>query len=116
MKIKLTAVQQPVFRDALENLESTLDILEDNKDTDWLLTPECAISGYCQPPVLYSPHSLITKHVEASIEKIAQRAKELNIGIGIGSSIRGLDGYPYNGLLFYKDGEEISVYKKRILI
>ena len=44
MKIKLTAVQQPVFRDALENLECTLDILEDNKDTDWLLTPECAIS------------------------------------------------------------------------
>ena len=103
MKIKLTAVQQPVFRDALENLECTLDILEDNKDTDWLLTPECAISGYCQPPVLYSPQSLITKHVDASIEKIAQRAKELNIGIGIGSSIRGLDGYPYNGLLFYKD-------------
>ena len=40
MKIKLTAVQQPVFRDALENLECTLDILEDNKDTDWLLTPD----------------------------------------------------------------------------
>jgi predicted amidohydrolase len=115
MKIKLTAVQQPVFRDALENLECTLDILEDNKDTDWLLTPECAISGYCQPPVLYSPHSLITKHVEMSIEKIAQRAKELNIGIGLGSSIRGPDGFPYNGILFYKDGEEISVYKKRIL-
>lgn len=116
MKIKLTAFQQPVFREPLENLECTLDMIEANKDTDWILTPECAVSGYCQPPVLYQPVTVQVQHVELAITKIAERAKELGVGIGIGSSIRGKDTFPYNGILFYnKAGEHVSVYKKRLL-
>lgn len=116
MKIKLTAFQQPVFREPLENLECTLDMLKENNDTDWILTPECAISGYCQAPVLYQPFTVQVKHVEMAITKIAEKAKELGVGIGIGSSIRGKDTFPYNGILFYnKAGQEVSVYKKRLL-
>ena len=42
-----TASQQPVFDDPNENLECILDVLDTNSDSDWILTPEGSLSGYC---------------------------------------------------------------------
>ena len=42
-----TASQQPVFDDPNENLECILDIIDNHKDSDWILTPEGSLSGYC---------------------------------------------------------------------
>ena len=50
--MKITVSQQPVFKNHMENYECTMDVIEANKDTDWLVTPECSISGYCLPPTL----------------------------------------------------------------
>ena len=83
MKIKLTAFQQPVFREPLENLECTLDMIEANKDTDWILTPECAVSGYCQPPVLYQPVTVQVQHVELAITKMSMNIQYSNIHVDI---------------------------------
>ena len=40
--MKFTASQQPVFADIKENLECIIDVLETNKDSDWILTEQQA--------------------------------------------------------------------------
>ena len=43
----VTASQQPVFASIKENLECIMDVLETHKTSDWILTPEGSLSGYC---------------------------------------------------------------------
>ena len=45
--MKITVSQQPVFASIKENLECTIDVLDTHKDSDWILTPEGSLSGYC---------------------------------------------------------------------
>jgi hypothetical protein len=40
-----TASQQPVFKQVKENYECIYDVLENTKDSDWVLTPEGSLSG-----------------------------------------------------------------------
>lgn len=113
--MKITVSQQPVFSNHIENYECTLDVLEANKDTDWLLTPECAVSGYCMPPTLNNCWDIRTKHVEDMILKIKERAKEYDVNLALGSGIKDNDGQPYNAMMIYSKGNLVSMYKKRIL-
>lgn len=113
--MKITVSQQPVFRDHFQNLECTMDVLEANKDTDWLLTPECAVSGYCLPPTLNHTFNVRTQQVEAIIQKIKDKAAEYNVNLALGSGIKDNDGYPYNAMLIYDEGNLVSMYKKRII-
>ena len=43
----ISASQQPVFPWVKENKQTILDVLESTKDSDWVLTPEGSLSGYC---------------------------------------------------------------------
>jgi len=113
--MKITVSQQPVFNEHFENYECTLDVLEANKDTDWLLTPECAISGYCLPPTLNNTFNTRTVQVEKLVEKIAEKAKEYNVNLALGTGIKDRDQYPYNAMMIYDAGELVSTYKKRLL-
>lgn len=114
--MKITVSQQPIFRSHLENYACTLDVLEANKDTDWLLTPECAVSGYCLPPTLTQTFTARTQQVEDIILKIKDKAAEYKINLALGTGIKDTDQYPYNAMLVYNDeGKLISKYKKRIL-
>ena len=44
----ISASQQPVFKWVKENKECILDVLDQTKNSDWVLTPEGSLSGYCE--------------------------------------------------------------------
>lgn len=113
--MKITVSQQPVFKELMDNHACTLDVLEANKDTDWLITPECSISGYCLPPTLNNMFNVRTTQVENSILKIKDRAKELGVKLALGSGIKDNDGFPYNAMMIWDNGNLKSLYKKRML-
>ena len=113
--MKITVSQQPVFKDLMDNHACKLDVLEAHKDSDWLLTPECSISGYCLPPTLNNCWDARTKQVENSILKIKDKAKELGVKLALGSGIKDVDNYPYNAMMIWDDGNCKSIYKKRVL-
>ena len=46
--MKISTSQQPVYKDIDNNFEVIIDVLENNPDSDWILTPEGSLSGYCQ--------------------------------------------------------------------
>ena len=45
--MKISTSQQPVYSDMDKNLATIIDVLDSTTDSDWVLTPEGSLSGYC---------------------------------------------------------------------
>lgn len=47
--MKILTSQIPVVSDQKENVRSICDVIVSNPNSDWIIFPECAVTGWCQP-------------------------------------------------------------------
>lgn len=111
---KITAIQTPVTRNALANSKNLTEVIEKEKGTDWLLTPEGALSGYCAPPVINTcnnDNAIWTSQQEGILLNLSQQH---DMGLLLGTGWIEGDGVPYNQVRVYKVNY-IGAYSKRLL-
>ena len=110
----ITASQQPVFKQVKENYNCIHDILESTKDTDWLLTPEGSLSGYCVGRMHHATKETIDEYTEY-LTKIENYCKENERNIALGTGHIEQDNMPYNEIRFYNKGNLQKYYAKQML-
>jgi predicted amidohydrolase len=112
--MKITVSQQPVFASIKENLECILDVLNTHKDSDWILTPEGSLSGYCANVCHEGTEEQKGEYFEALsvLEKYLQENKR---SIALGTGHYEQDGFPYNQIRYYYQGQLVSAYNKQLL-
>jgi len=113
--VKITATQIPVHRSAVTNEKTILDVMENHKDSDWILTPECALSGYVRPPIFNQIQDMNTEQVIRSLRNIERRQHELGVGLLLGTGWVEGDGMPYNQVRVYDKIGYRGAYNKRLL-
>jgi len=112
--MKITACQIPVTDNINDNVDVIIEMLESNKDSDWLLTPEGSLSGYCFNTI----HEGTEQQKQAyfvgldKLEKYLETNKR-NIVLGTGHIEQ--DGFPYNQLRYYYQGKMVTAYNKQLL-
>ncbi len=112
--MKITASQQPVFDSVQENLECLLDVLETHPDSDWILTPEGSLSGYCANVCHEGTQEQKNEYFKAldTLETYLIKNKR---SIALGTGHYEQDGFPYNQIRYYREGQLISAYNKQLL-
>jgi predicted amidohydrolase len=109
--MKFTASQQPVFADIKENLECIIDVLETNKDSDWILTPEGSLSGYCVNQTHEKNDSTYSESLKELETYLLNNRRNLALGTGHIEP----DGMPYNQVRVYRQGVLQVAYNKQLL-
>ena len=109
--MKFTASQQPVFADIKENLECIIDVLETNKDSDWILTPEGSLSGYCVNQTHENDDSTYSESLKELETYLLNNRRNLALGTGHIEP----DGMPYNQVRVYRQGVLQVAYNKQLL-
>ena len=109
--MKFTASQQPVFADIKENLECIIDVLETNKDSDWILTPEGSLSGYC----VNQTHEKNDSTYNESLKELETYLLNNRRNLALGTGHIEPDGMPYNPVRVYRQGVLQVAYNKQLL-
>ena len=109
-----TASQQPVFKQVKENYECIHDVLENTKDSDWVLTPEGSLSGYCEGPVHNCTQETKDEYNDCVL-KLENYLKENRRNLALGTGHIEQDKLPYNEIRFYKEGNFQKYYAKQLL-
>ena len=113
MKI-VTASQQPVFTSIKENLECIMDVLDTHKDSDWILTPEGSLSGYCCNVCHEGTPEQRTEYF-AALDKIETYLQDNKQSLALGTGHYEQDGFAYNQVRYYAQGQLVSAYNKQRL-
>lgn len=112
--MRFTACQLPVTKNINDNLSVIIDMLDNTKDTDWLLTPEGSLSGYCFNVIHEGNESQKQDYFKALTELETYLTKnKRNIALGTGHWEQ--DGFPYNQIRYYYHGQLITAYNKQLL-
>lgn len=115
MFMRITTTQFAVQDSALANAEIIEDIIQQS-DTDWILTPEGALSGYFQPPVINritEQNWLDTLEVEPHLQNVIATK---DVGVLLGTGWMEPDGAPYNQVRIYQGSRGYQgAYAKRLL-
>ena len=109
-----TASQQPVFKQVKENYECIYDVLENTKDSDWVLTPEGSLSGYCEGPVHNATQETKDEYNDYE-HKLENYLKENRRNLALGTGHIEQDKLPYNEIRFYREGNFQKYYAKQLL-
>ena len=107
----ISTSQQPVFKHVKDNKEYILDLLEKTKDSDWVLTPEGSLSGYCYNQtheVKNADYGPALKEIE---DYLAKNKRSMLLGTGHIEA----NGLPYNQVRAYHKGNFAGAYAKRLL-
>lgn len=114
--IVVTATQIPVSDYIEKNVQTLTKVIQDNKESDWILTPEASLSGYCQPPNLQSKSKEQIEKLHSALKEIETVQRSSEVGLLLGTGMIEQDGMPRNQQRVYnKYGDIISVYNKRLL-
>lgn len=112
--MKITASQFPVTENIQDNLNNIIKVLESNPDSDWLLTPEGSLSGYCFNAIHEGTTSQKQDYFTALDElEIYLRDNKRSVVLGTGHIEQ--DGFPYNQLRYYYQGQLVTAYNKQLL-
>lgn len=111
----ITAMNQPVFNEPQENLAVFRDVFEMTKDSDLVLTPEGALSGYCMTVKHENKTNSTERRFLPIMSEVQQMSAQYNTDIIVGTGWREEDGLPYNQQRLYSDGELLCAYSKRLL-
>jgi len=84
MKLKL--LQMPVVPDILKNSLYIRQHMQNTEPGTWIVTPECALSGYLCSPCLRDPDPVLERLLQQECEKIEQLRQERELGLILGSS------------------------------
>lgn len=107
MKIKVAGAQIPVTSNIDENvktLERSIDYAV-NEKADILLTPEGSLSGYT--------HDFDIQKAKEALDYITTKARNLKLGLALGTCFIESDGKCYNQIRFYRaDGEYLGFHSK----
>lgn len=115
-KVKVTALQIPVTDDPKTNWKTIKRNILSNIGSDWIVTPECALSGYFAPPTLMKSDKTKEEDLEDCLMQLEEFQAKQRTGIVLGTGLRMEDGYPYNTTRMYNSqGNIVGVYKKRLL-
>lgn len=112
--MKITVSQQPVFASMKENLECILDVLDTHKDSDWILTPEGSLSGYCAN-VCHEGTEEQKQEYFTTLDTLEQYLIDNKRSIALGTGHYEQDGFPYNQIRYYYQGRLIGAYNKQLL-
>ena len=115
-KITVTALQIPVSDYIDTNYKTLKRNLIAHKTSDWILTPECSLSGYCQPPVIEKMDQRAEQRYFERLEELEDFQATQRAGFILGTGHVERDGLPYNQARVYnRDGHLISTYNKQLL-
>jgi len=112
--MKISTSQQPVYKDIDNNFEVIIDVLENNPDSDWILTPEGSLSGYCQNVCHESTKEQKEKYFEV-LTKLETYLLKNKRSIALSTGHIEQDGFPYNQMRYYYQGQLIAAYNKQLL-
>lgn len=107
MKLTVSGVQLDVTRDIAHNLAGISTAIDRaaSGGADILLTPEGSLSGY-------TPR-FDQEAVDAGLEALTHQARDLGIGLALGTCLIEGDGHCYNQLRFYaKNGDYLGFHSK----
>ena len=110
----VTASQQPVFASIKENLECIMDVLETHKTSDWILTPEGSLSGYCAN-VCHEGTEEQKKEYFTALDKIETYLIDNKRNLALGTGHYEQDGFAYNQVRYYNEGRLVTAYNKQRL-
>tara|TARA_B100000900_G_scaffold416201_1_gene449975 strand:- start:2121 stop:2900 length:780 start_codon:yes stop_codon:yes gene_type:complete len=113
--MKITASQFPVTADIDNNLEQIINMLESNPDSDWLLTPEGSLSGYCHNVTHEVKDENVKNNYFKALEKLEKYLLDNKRSIALGTGHWEQDGFPYNQIRYYYNGQLITAYNKQQL-
>ena len=110
----ITASQQPVFASIKENLECLIDVLDTHPDSDWILTPEGSLSGYCANVCHEGTAEQKAEYFTAltTLETYLQQNKR---SMALGTGHYEQDEFPYNQVRYYREGQLVGAYNKQRL-
>lgn len=115
-KIQVTALQIPVSDYIQTNFKTLKRNILAHKHSDWIVTPECSLSGYCQPPVLEKMDQKAEQRYFERLEELEDYAASQKTGLILGTGHIEGDGLPYNQARVYnRDGQLLSTYNKQLL-
>ena len=115
-KVTITALQIPVSDYINSNVKTLKRNILANKTSDWIVTPECSLSGYCQAPVLERMDQDAEKKLVKRLEEIEGLQQNHQVGLILGTGHIERDGMPYNQARVYtRNGDLLSTYSKRLL-
>ena len=105
--MKISTSQQPVYKDIDNNFEVIIDVLENNPDSDWILTPEGSLSGYCQNVCHESTKEQKEKYFEV-LTKLETYLLKNKRSMALSTGHIEQDGFPYNQMRYYYQGQLIA--------
>ena len=115
-KVTITTLQIPVSDYVDVNYRTLKRNILAHKKSDWIVTPECALSGYCQPPALHDMNATAQKQLTKRLEEIEGVVQNQRVGLILGTGMIEANGLPYNQARVYdRDGDIVSTYNKRLL-
>lgn len=115
-KVTVTALQIPVIDNVNANAKTLKRNILANKTSDWIVTPECSLSGYYQPPVLNDMDAQAQQRYEKKLEEVEGEQQNQHVGLILGTGHVEGDGMPYNQARVYnRNGDLLSTYSKRLL-
>ena len=116
IKVKVTSLQIPVTDDVKANHKTIKRCILSNLESEWILTPECALSGYFMPPTLASKDLKQEENLRDCLEQLEDFAATQRTGLILGTGWREHDGFPYNQTRIYNNmGDLVGTYQKRLL-
>tara|TARA_Y200000002_G_scaffold279826_1_gene233927 strand:+ start:1766 stop:2539 length:774 start_codon:yes stop_codon:yes gene_type:complete len=107
----ISTSQQPVFKEIKENKECILDVLDQTKDSDWVLTPEGSLSGYCKNQIHEKNSSEYGPALQEVENYLIKNKRNMLLATGHVES----NGLPYNQIRVYKEGQFQGAYAKQLL-
>lgn len=113
--MKLTASQFPVTENIQDNLDNIIKVLESNPDSDWVLTPEGSLSGYCFNVVHETKDQESKTQYFKALNELEQYLSKNKRNLVLGTGHWEQDGFPYNQLRYYYQGQLITAYNKQLL-
>jgi predicted amidohydrolase len=115
-KATITTLQIPVSDYVERNVKTLKRNILAHKLSDWIVTPECALSGYCQPPALHNMDKTAEGKLFKALEKVNGEQEHNRTGLILGTGWVESNGLPYNqARVYHRDGHLISTYNKRLL-
>jgi len=115
-KVKVTALQIPVTDNVKSNFKTIKRNILSHIGSDWIVTPECALSGYFAPPTLHKSDTSTEETLADCLQELEDFQATQRTGLVLGTGWRETDGYPYNQTRMYNNqGNLVGTYKKRLL-
>jgi predicted amidohydrolase len=112
----ITTTQLPVSDYVSINKKTIIEAMEKHSDSDWLVTPEGSLSGYCQPPSMQERTPEQIQELREALNEIEELQRKLELGLVLGTGFVEQDGLVYNQQRVYDPQSGfITAYSKRLL-